>query len=143
MIKRVVTGLRGSTFFSRDVVLTTKPGDLLPGLPRAARPSGRFGRNVRQGPGTSGKRIVDEGRLTGDARPRFFKSWTLCSRSRCGAREAMTVGCKPTKGRPSSRLKAYKSIRSVSCVYVYLSYRKPSRLCRYNLPIFDAPLGAM
>ena len=31
--------------------------------------------------------------LTGDARPRF----RLCSRSRCGAREAMTVGCKPTK----------------------------------------------
>ena len=31
--------------------------------------------------------------LTGDARPRFI---TLCSRSRCGAREAMTVGCKPT-----------------------------------------------
>ena len=29
--------------------------------------------------------------LTGDARPRFFES-----RSRCGAREAMTVGCKPT-----------------------------------------------
>ena len=28
--------------------------------------------------------------LTGDARPRFFES--LCSRSRCGAREAMTVG---------------------------------------------------
>ena len=22
---------------------------------------------------------------------------TLCSRSRCGAREAMTVGCKPTR----------------------------------------------
>ena len=35
-------------------------------------------------------------RLTGDARPRFF---TLCSRSRCGAREAMTVGCKPTNQR--------------------------------------------
>ena len=34
--------------------------------------------------------------LTGDARPRFFESWTLCSRSTCGAREAMTVGCKPT-----------------------------------------------
>ena len=36
--------------------------------------------------------------LTGDARPRFFESYviTLCSRSRCGAREAMTVGCKPT-----------------------------------------------
>ena len=32
-----------------------------------------------------------------DALPRFFESWiTLCSRSRCGAREAMTVGCKPT-----------------------------------------------
>ena len=32
------------------------------------------------------------------ARPRFFESYviTLCSRSRCGAREAMTVGCKPT-----------------------------------------------
>ena len=24
-------------------------------------------------------------------------STTLCSRSRCGAREAMTVGCKPTR----------------------------------------------
>ena len=36
--------------------------------------------------------------LTGDARPRFVESYviTLCSRSRCGAREAMTVGCKPT-----------------------------------------------
>ena len=33
--------------------------------------------------------------MTGDARPRFFI--TLCSRSRCGAREAMTVGCKPTR----------------------------------------------
>ena len=36
--------------------------------------------------------------MTGDARPRFFESWiTLCSRSRCGAREAMTGGCKPTR----------------------------------------------
>ena len=37
--------------------------------------------------------------LTGDARPRFFESWTktLCSRSRCGAREALTVGYQPTK----------------------------------------------
>ena len=72
--------------------------------------------------------------MTGDARPRFFESYalnlltgdagarargpvgyqptmnlTLCSRSRCGAREAMTVGCKPTsigaiyKGRPHPR----------------------------------------
>ena len=31
--------------------------------------------------------------LTGDARPRFFE---LCSRSGGDAREAMTVGCKPT-----------------------------------------------
>ena len=30
--------------------------------------------------------------LTGDARPRFFE----CSRSGGDAREAMTVGCKPT-----------------------------------------------
>ena len=34
---------------------------------------------------------------TGDARSRFFESLiTLCLRSRCDAREAMTVGCKPT-----------------------------------------------
>ena len=32
--------------------------------------------------------------LTGDARPRFFE--TLCSGSRCGAREALTVGYQPT-----------------------------------------------
>ena len=43
--------------------------------------------------------------LTGDARPRFFESYviTLCSRSRCGAREAMTVGCKPTTQRAALR----------------------------------------
>ena len=35
--------------------------------------------------------------MTGDARPRFFESSkTLCSRSRCGAREALTVGYQPT-----------------------------------------------
>ena len=35
--------------------------------------------------------------LTGDARPRFFVD-ELCSRSGGDAREAMTVGCKPTTG---------------------------------------------
>ena len=41
--------------------------------------------------------------LTGDARPRFFESYALNhyalledQQLRCGAREAMTVGCKPT-----------------------------------------------
>ena len=54
------------------------------------------------------KRELLHGRnLTGDARPRFFESYviTLCSRSRCGAREAMTVGCKPTRAQHAPRAK--------------------------------------
>ena len=35
-------------------------------------------------------------RLTGDARPRFFESYALLEEQVRGAREAMTVGCKPT-----------------------------------------------
>ena len=50
----------------------------LPGLPRAAWSSGRFAEGMIDGRRTS-------------------MILTLCSRSRCGAREAMTVGCKPTK----------------------------------------------
>ena len=38
--------------------------------------------------------IVNVRSLTGDARPRFFESHYALLGSRCGAREAMTVGCK-------------------------------------------------
>ena len=77
-----------------------------PGMPRAARPSAlwAFCRRQNRAPAPAGPchacARVQRGRfwhilvLTGDARPRFI---TLCSRSRCGAREAMTVGCKPTR----------------------------------------------
>ena len=44
------------------------------------------------------------GMLTGDARPRFFDE--LCSRSGADAREAMTVGYKPTNG--MGRYKRYR-----------------------------------
>ena len=58
-----------------------------PGLPCEARPSGRFAKG-----------------LTGDARPRFFESMSFVPRSRSGgdAREAMTVGCKPTSQRQNA-----------------------------------------
>ena len=47
------------------------------------------------------------GRLTGDARPRFFESKLdeLCSRSGGDAREAMTVGCKLDGRRASTILR--------------------------------------
>ena len=69
--------------------------------------------------------------LTGDARPRFFES--LCSRSKCGAREAMTVGCKPTNidtgnaHRPSTIDIWYRRARPC-LLNQYISYARAARL---------------
>ena len=53
---------------------------------------------------------------------------TLCSRSRCGAREAMTVGCKPTRdvfGLPSYLVKGSAYGLGLGC-----SNQSPSRAPR-------------
>ena len=69
-----VTGLRGSFLRFPPIVLTTKPG-----VPR-------------QGFGLWFWSEVDGRRTSTSVK-------TLCSRSRCGAREALTVGYQPTRVR--------------------------------------------
>ena len=49
-------------------------------------------------------------KLTGDARPRFFE---LCSRSGGDAREAMTVGCKPTRLKGKRRKEPRSPVRQI------------------------------
>ena len=56
--------------------MLTQACQTLPGLPRAARPSGRFaeGRNVRQTQATRAATLVSA-RLSDVARPSAFESW--------------------------------------------------------------------
>ena len=58
----------------------------------------RFARAAPAPRAKRGRASPVKDKLTGDARPRFFESLRFARhlRSRCGAREAMTVGCKPT-----------------------------------------------
>ena len=59
--------------------------------------------------------------LTGDARPRFFDE--LCSRSGGDAREAMTVGCKPTRPCAHGNAPAPRAKRKIKKI---VDVRRPS-----------------